>query len=418
MRVLWISNIIFPEACGVLGIQPPVVGGWMQSGATALLDMANGMELGVVSFYTGKEMKIVDGKRIKYYVVPEHVSLADQYDAKVEEWLRQVNDDFRPDIVHIHGSEYGHSLAQVRACGSRNTVVSIQGLVSVYKNYYFGGMTPQELNRSTTVRDIVRRDTLRKQQKRMAERGRFEEELLSSVGHVIGRTSWDRSCVWAVNPSAEYHFCNETLRKTFYDCKWKYDECHKHRIFLSQGQYPIKGLHQVVKALPLVLRQYPDAEVYVAGNDFFSAVPLYRRNGYANYVNKLMGVLGISDKFHFLGKLTEQQMAEQYMMANVFVCPSAIENSPNSVGEAQLIGTPVVASYVGGTMDMVTDGETGLLYRFEEIPLLAEHICSLFADADLCRRISERERVFAAERHNAENNAKNMLDIYKDIIAQ
>lgn len=59
--------------------------------------------------------------------------------------------------------------------------------------------------------------------------------------------------------------------------KWDYKQCHKYTIFLSQGQYPIKGLHQMVKALPLILRDYPDTKVYVAGNDFFSDVPFWRK---------------------------------------------------------------------------------------------------------------------------------------------
>ena len=50
------------------------------------------------------------------------------------------------------------------------------------------------------------------------------------------------------------------------------------RFFLSQSHYPLKGLHMVAEALPLVLRHYPDARVHVAGPDILS-VPAWRRNG-------------------------------------------------------------------------------------------------------------------------------------------
>lgn len=417
MRVLWISNIIFPELCSKIGIKAPVVGGWMQAGARALLEKDKTLKLGVVSFYKGNDLQNFRGTDIQYYLVPEHVSASCLYDKDIEGYLKQVYGDFRPDLIHIHGSEYGHSFAAVRVCGNRKTVVSVQGLVSFYKDYYFAGIKECDIRKNTTVRDIVRRDSLVQQQRRMAKRGRLEVELFKNVKHVIGRTSWDKSCVWSLNPNARYHFCNETLRESFYNNKWEYDKCCKHTIFLSQGQYPIKGLHQMVKALPLILRDFPDTEVYVAGNDFYTNVPFYRKNGYANYVQKIMKMYGVVDKFHFLGQLSERMMVEKYLQANVFVCPSVIENSPNSVGEAQLLGTPVVASYVGGTMDMVKDGETGFLYRFEETSLLAERVCELFASNELCCCLSDKERIVAANRHDKNVNAETLINIYKEIIS-
>lgn len=416
MKVLWISNIIFPELCDRLGMPAPVFAGWMQSGAKALLEREDALDLAVVSFYQGDSLQVFCDSHIRYYLVPEKTTNTLLYDARVEHFLKVVNDDFKPNLVHIHGTEYGHSLAQIRACGSENTVVSIQGLVHYCKDYYFGGISERELIKCRTFRDIVRRDSLFNQRNRMAKRGLFEVELLKSVRHVIGRTSWDKACVWALNPNANYHSCNETLRDGFYNKQWQYDKCSPHTIFLSQGHYPLKGLHQVIKSLPLILREYPDTEVYVSGYNFFSGLPFWRKNGYANFVQKLLMRLGVTEKVHFLGQLNEEQMIAEYMNAHVFVCPSAIENSPNSVGEAQLLGTPVVASYVGGTMDMVKDGETGFLYRYEEISLLAQRVCELFSNRELCERISVQERTVANSRHSKDTNATALVEIYKEIV--
>ena len=416
MRVLWISNIIFPELCDRLGIPAPVFAGWMQSGAKALLEREDALELAVVSFYQGDSLQVFCDSRIRYYLVPEKTTKSLLYDARVEHFLKVVNDDFKPDLVHIHGTEYGHSLAQIRACGGENTVVSIQGLVHYCKDHYYGGISERELIKCRTFRDIVRRDSLFNQRNRMAKRGLLEVELLKSVRHVIGRTSWDKACVWALNPNANYHSCNETLRYGFYNKQWQYDKCSPHTIFLSQGHYPLKGLHQVIKSLPLILREYPDTEVYVSGHNFFSDLPFWRKNGYANFVQKLLVLLGVTEKVHFLGQLNEEQMIAEYMNAHVFVCPSAIENSPNSVGEAQLLGTPVVASYVGGTMDMVKDSETGFLYRYEEISLLAQRVCELFSNRELCERISVQERIVANARHSKDANARALVEIYKEIV--
>lgn len=414
MNILWLSNVIFPEACQELNIVPPIVGGWMYSGAQALLNEHTGIRLGVVSLYEGTELKLIKKYRVQYFLVPSG-GKNQKYNSALEFWFRRVKEEFKPDLVHIHGTEYPHSLAWVKACGNKNVVVSIQGLVHIYANHYLGGIPIKQIKANKTLRDILRKDSLLHQQEKMKKRGEYEKELISRVNHIIGRTSWDKSNTWAINSKAVYHFCDESLRDGFYKDQWRYENCEQHSLFLSQAHYPIKGIQQVVKALPVVMKHFPNVKVYVAGPNFLK-FPLYRRNGFANYLLKQMEGETILNKFIFLGTLSEEEMIKQYLNAHVFVCPSAIENSPNSIGEAQLLGTPCVASYVGGTMDMVKDGETGLLYRFEETNMLAMRICELFANRELAEERSKQGRIAAAKRHNKKKNAKTLLQIYKSVI--
>jgi glycosyltransferase involved in cell wall biosynthesis len=215
---------------------------------------------------------------------------------------------------------------------------------------------------------------------------------------------------------AKYHFCNETLRSLFYQKQWDLDKCKKYSIFLSQAHYPIKGIQNLIQALPIILEHFPETKVYVAGNNFIS-VPWYRKNGFANHLLYLMKKNQIQkNQIIFLGPLNETMMVEQYTLAHVFLCPSVIENSPNSIGEAQIVGVPCVASYVGGTMDMITDEETGLLYRFEEISLLAKQICRIFENDDLAISLSIKSRNVALLRHDKLKNASQLNSIYKQII--
>ena len=416
MKVLWVSNIIFPEACNDLRMTPPVVGGWMHAGAIALLESNSHLDLAVASLYPGTELKIITNHKIQYYLIPQ-IKGNQYYNKEWEQCFKQIEEHFKPDIIHIHGSEYPYSLACAKTCNTKNMVVSIQGMVSVYAQYYLGGIPIKEIHKARTFRDIIRKDSLPIQQHKMYRRGEYERQLLRIVKHVIGRTRWDRSNVWAVSPNVTYHFCNETLRPTFYHKKWEYHTCQKHTIFLSQAHYPIKGLQQVIKALPIILQHYPDTQVYVAGNNFIST-SLLRKNGFANYIQRLIRTYHVEHTIHFLGILSEEEMAEQYTQAHVFVCPSAIENSPNSVGEAQLIGTPCIASYTGGTMDMITDNETGFLYRYEETALLAQRVCELFENSELCEKLMKNEREIAMLRHNREINAQNLNNIYQSILKQ
>lgn len=414
MKILWISNVTFPEVCQHFNKPAPVVGGWMQSGAYSLLDNDENLELAIVSLYVVDKVTIFRGKKITYFLVPSGKNNQDYDDNQRINFMKIIH-DFKPDLVHIHGSEYPHSYAASLACSNVPFVLSIQGLVSSCSNYYEGGIAQSKVRKLSTFRDYIRMDRIEDQALKMKKRGFYEKMLLSKASFVIGRTRWDRSNVWAYNLTARYYFCNETLRPSFYNIKWKYDECEKYSIFLSQAHYPLKGAHQLFEALPYILRIYPKTKVYIAGINYLN-LPWYRINGYARYLKKIIKDNNLENNICFLGEQNETQMAKQYAKAHVFVSPSCIENSPNSVGEAQLVGTPVVASYVGGTMDMVKDGETGFLYRFEEISLLAMRICQLFESSELCESISIKERSEARKRHDGSINAKQLLSIYKDII--
>lgn len=411
MKVLWITNKPFPEVSEKLKLKAHVKG-WVVSAASALLNQNYNIELAVASFYEGNNLEEFKIGKLTHYLLPKNLRNS-KANADEQLWL-ELKNKFYPDVVHLHGSEYFHSYSFVKTCGADKVVLSIQGLVSVYERYYYGDISRIKLAKSTTLRDLVRRDTFFLKRKNMRERGTYEKLLIKKLNHVIGRTSWDRDHLWALNPKATYHFCNETLRPSFYKNQWSLDKCEKYSIFVSQAQYPIKGFHKLIEAMPLVLRHYPKTKIYVAGTNYFSNRGI-KISGYGSYVNALIKKYNLSESIQFSGFLSEEDMCEQFLNCHISVCPSAIENSPNSVGEAQLLGVPCVASYVGGVADMVEHGMTGLLYRYEEVEMLAANICKLFSDDELAVKLSGASKIRAAERHNNEKNAARLYEIYAEI---
>lgn len=413
MKVLWITNVMMPPICEALGLGAPVVGGWMYSSAKRLLQNGN-IELTVActSRYSQEFVdNTIDG--VRYFVLPLRYRTADKPHAFMQEYWKKVNKEVKPDVVHLHGTEFAHGLDYLIANGSDNVVVSIQGLVSVYYYYYYyGGIRERVVRKYFTLVDLLRRNTMVDGAKNFARRGKVEREILRRVNHIIGRTEWDKAHVWEINPNAKYHFCSETLRDEFYKHKWSYDKCEKHSIFVSQAGYPLKGLHQIIEALPLILKYYPDTKVYIAGKDITNKKPWYRYVGYGKYIRHLIKKYNLKDHILFTGSLNEQQMCERYLRSNLFVCPSSIENSPNSIGEAQLLAMPYLASYVGGSMDLVGSNTTSL-YRFEETVMLAKKICEIFAKD---RFESNREEI--RWRYDAEKNLRDLLAVYEEILSR
>jgi len=411
MRVLWITNIVLPEVEQLLGGDGILraSGGWMSASAKALSE--RGIELGIASVSAEVDHLVrMEGGGCTYYLLPVGQGNTTDNPEYFSFW-EEVKKEFVPDIVHIHGTEFSHGLAYLKACGQSGVVVSLQGIITECAAHYFDGMSCGEILLNTSLRDIIKAEPVWAEARDFKRRSVFEREILRSVSHVIGRTDWDRAFVKSVNPSASYHFCNETLRSEFYIDEWRHNG--NYRAFVSQASYPLKGFHQLVKAVSIMGKK---PEVWVAGYNIADKSSFSRRikiRSYGLYLNRLMRHLGVSEYFRFLGPLDASGMKAAMLSADVFICPSALENSSNSIGEAQLLGVPVIASRRGGTPSMVKDGRSGFLYDFEDTAYLATLIEKVLSDD--CSSLSASERAEATARHSPLVNADTLIGIYEDI---
>lgn len=340
-----------------------------------------------------------------------------KYLPELEKRFSQELAEFQPEVIHIWGTEYGHTLAMVNACEGagllEHTAISIQGLCSVISRHYSEGI-PEYVRNGWTFRDALRRDNICCQQKKFALRGELELKALKKVPHIIGRTDWDRACTAVIHPEANYHFCNETLREEFYTGQWRYDTCQKHRIFASSCAYPVKGFHYLLEAFGQVCRQCPEATLAVTGKSPWN-VPFYRRGSYQKYLMELMKKYHLEDRVEFLGGLSAAQMKEQYLKANAFVLPSTIENSPNSLGEAMLLGVPCVAADVGGVSNLLEHRQEGFVYQSTAPYMLAHYVEQVFAMEGEAEQMAAAARIHAQTTHKAGENLSCLLNIYESI---
>ena len=140
-------------------------------------------------------------------------------------------------------------------------------------------------------------------------------------------------------------------------------------------------------------------------------------SSYGKYLKELIKRYNLQDSVVFTGLLDEKQMCERYLRSHVFVCPSSIENSPNSLGEAMIFGVPCVASDVGGVTDLLTHKEEGFVYQTDAPYMLAYYVCEIFANDELALQFSVKARGHAMRTHDREMNNQAMVSIYKNIIS-
>lgn len=416
MKVLWVVNTIFPDAARELGLMPSVYGGWMYGLAADIANSEN-ITLAVVTMHFADEAKSFAVNGIQYYLLPQRKKGLRRA-SNESDWKKLV-DEFAPDIVHIHGTEFSHGMALMNTCPELKYVVSIQGLVSVYHRYFLAGMSTWDVLRNITLRDIIRRNTLFHSKHDFFKRGLVEKEYIRRATAIIGRTDWDRAHAQAINPKVAYHFCNESLRDEFYtNDKWSLDSCRRNSIFLSQATYPIKGLHQVLKAIAILKKEYPDILVEVAGHDITNVDTLkdrIKRSGYGSYIGKMIHQYDLEKHIKFLGPLQAEEMKKAYLRAHIFICPSSIENSPNSLGEAQILGVPCIAAYTGGIPSMAKDAESCIFYRFEEVEMMTPIIKEIFNSDDLSKKLSIHGCTTANKRHDRNKNLDTIISEYSNI---
>lgn len=412
MKVLWVTNTEINSIARKFGATI-VVGGWLEQTA-GLLTQDESISLCMACNTTNEYFdEVVDG--VSYYSF-DNIKNTSGLDARIGKILDHV----KPDVVHIWGTEYSHSLKFVNACIERNigsrVVVSIQGMVSVYPIHFFANL-PYSVVNHRTLKEFLR-PNINGTRETMIRNGENEIRTIELAQHCIGRTDWDHACVTQINGGIHYYHVDEILREPFYEApSWEYGKCNKKTIFFSQADYPVKAFHTMLQALPIIKKVYPDVVVNVLGEDPFNCSfkrKLMRRS-YTKYIMDLIVKLGLKDNVNWLGRLDADQMVKQYLGANVFVCSSSIENSSNSIAEAMMLGVPVAASDVGGIKSFMTHEEDGIMFHDEAYYMLADAVMKIFGSPELASRLGENARVRALKIHDRDINMRKLMDVYTTV---
>lgn len=408
MRVLWFSvtpSLFNPHSNGHNG------GGWIAS-LEQIVRGNKDVELGI-AFYFGNDHKVYDNEGVRYYTLPDDSRSMIAKALKPENENERINryleiiDDFKPELIQIFGSENDFGLI----CEHTDVpvVIHIQGSLPPYHNALY----PIGMNRYDFIlgRGLKWRRRLIGWRSEPAFRrnARREEKILRTCRYFMGRTDWDHNLVKLYNQSAVYFHCEEALRDSFIQSGrcWKQSSGQKLTIVSVISTPWYKGTDLILKTAKLLTENTDidfEWKIYgVKDIKFFE----YKYNIKAADVNVIP-----------MGSVGKDELVDALCSASCYVHPSYIDNSPNSLCEAQYLGVPVLATNVGGISSLVKDGETGLLVPANDPYTLASLIMLIKNDTEFAGKLGRNARESALCRHDPRMIEATLVDVYNRILHQ
>ena len=125
---------------------------------------------------------------------------------------------------------------------------------------------------------------------------------------------------------------------------------------------------------------------------------------------------GITDKMVFYGRAQRDEISNIYRRSRILAVPSRDEGFSLVAVEAQLNGTPVIGTNVGGIPQAVRHGHTGMLVRAEDPGAMADAILTLLSDEEQWRQLSTNACSWARDTFSPDTLTSRYLELYHRLI--
>lgn len=413
MKVLWFTNT--PSRASEI-IQPTLyLGGWMSSLEEKLAE-DDRIEL-AVCFYWDTDLRPFAYNGTKYFPVYRNGEgsqlgrlicriLHRNTDQKDILKLLNVIKEVNPDIIHIHGTEKNFGLIQNYT--KVPAVISVQGILLPYTRKFFSGISFFQAYIREGLVPKLTFTSVAFVYREFKQRAKREGQILSISKHILGRTGWDKRVTRLLSPQSEYHVFEDVLRPVFYKKQWT-KECFGSPVHivsvLTEGIY--KGLETVIDS---------SRQLKNAGISYRWTIVGLKQNSPMVRIVKNSSRESYSDlNITIAGSKSDTDLADILLDADIYCHPSHIENSPNSLCEAMLLGMPVVATHAGGTDTLFANGPAGILIQDGDPYSMAGAIYELISDFEQARRYGKKARQNALSKHDPATIANALIDVYQHV---
>jgi glycosyltransferase involved in cell wall biosynthesis len=305
--------------------------------------------------------------------VPLDVVTLWQFDRiKLDNELKRIN----PDLTHIHGTEgiYGISNYSLK----KAHLVTIQGISNLYNN---------ELPKSSSYPYLL-----------------LEKSIIRKYKYFGNRTDFGKEFILSINKNAEFIFTPESINQIFFDYNTIKDS--KSLIFIGDI-IERKGVDILIKALELIKKEFKEIKLNVVGTG---------NENYISELKKLAKDSGVDRNINWLGYKTNIEIKELFKLSSIFVFPTLIDNSPNSLLEAMASGLICIASETGGIPSIIKNKMNGYLFQKKDYKRLAELVISVINNFSQNIKVSKNAIDFSKSYCRPDYVFYKTVEVYNEII--
>jgi len=412
MKVLWFE-VTTPQRYKNSG---QVLGGWQDS-LEQMIQNCNDIDLFVAFESSNKSdsVKIIDG--ITYVPMYVEYSMADRirnkwnfeiYARKIEIVAREVAENIKPDLVHVFGTEWPFGrIAKYIKCP---VVIHIMGAMIPYVN----ALCPPNFKFDDVIASIPfwkvkKRWGYSCVLRRQCSWAKGEKKVWNAVENYMGRTEWDRAVSEMLHPGRKYFHVDEAIRPVFLDDKnrWVGQTDNKIRLFSTGCSSFWKGPDLLLQTAKILKDRGVEFDWLVAG----AMEPQVKKCVETRY-----GTRFAENGIRLLGFVSSDRLMRELCKSTMYVHTAYIDNSPNSVCEAQCLGVPVISTNVGGISSIVHHQDDGFLVPANDPWQMANAIIELADDGERMVRYSEKSRALAHRRHSVDSIKTQLLNCYRSLV--
>lgn len=409
IKVLWFE-VTTPSRYNNQGV---VIGGWQDS-LEAIVREVPEIELYVAFPSRNKSAVVKKNGGVTYFPIKLEYTLLekikskwtwDVYADKVCSSALEVVNKVNPDIIQCFGSEWLWGLVALRT--TTPCVVHIQGSIVPYMNAQFPpGYNEYSVAEVLGLKKLV---TIKKQRMVTQSWIKQETKLWKTVKYYMGRTNWDHSLTKMMNPNACYFHVNEALRDSFFsqEERWACPKNKTIKLFSTGCTTFWKGPDMMLKTARILKNNGIDFEWIVAGKMDVNLRKIVEHHEKCRFEDVNIKLIGFTEPNELIRYLCSSTM---------YVHTAYIENSPNSICEAQILGVPIVSTNVGGISTLL-DGN-GILVPANDPWQMANAILELANDKDKMKKISQEGMSIAGRRHSPSLIKEQLMNCYMSILGR
>lgn len=416
MRVLWFTHA--PSLSADYLSNKSVGGGWSSSLEGELSKIPT-IQLGI-SFNIDRDIKPFTIKETKYFPV-YNTSPTGKINKLISRWKKPIKDEaniqpylnvvheFKPDVIHIFGTEgiFGLIISKVNV----PCIIHIQGVLTICIQKWYSGLTSVDLLKYSKKWPLLKgfgnyHDYYANKKLAIRERRIFQQ-----CKYFMGRTDWDRRMVSVLSRNSKYFHCDEIMRPGFYLQQSVQEKKHADYIILTTIRSPIyKGLETVFECKKILNKMDFQSKILwkIAGINKTDEISYLMERKYRSTFDE--------NGIQLLGSLQESDLIKEMLGADLFVHPSHIDNSPNSVCEAMMLGMPVIATSVGGIPSIIENNTEGLLVQDGDPYAMAGAIIEMRENHGRAVSYGKNAQKKALIRHDKNKIVNNLLTIYQDVL--